>query len=118
MTPHTCATCARPTAHAPCDADGLPAWRCAVCGTASLDVPRALAEIKARLVEVKALPRPDRAEIAALSATRIRLEGELSARSARHLSQRAEKTLKRAAAALRDVDPDLSREVTALTETP
>jgi hypothetical protein len=53
-----------------------------------------------------------------LSATRIRLEGELSARSARHLSQRAEKTLKRAAAALRDVDPDLSREVTALTEAP
>ena len=61
------------------------------------DLHRALADIKARLLEAKAAPRPDPAQIRALSAERIRLEGELSAASSRHLTRHAERTIRRAA---------------------
>ena len=82
------------------------------------DLHRALADIKARLLEAKAAPRPDTAQIRALSAERIRVEGELSAASARHLTRHAERTIRRAAAALRDTHPDLADEVRNLLETP
>ena len=82
------------------------------------DFHRALAQVKAQIVLEKAAPQPDAMAIAELTAARIRLEGELSAQSRRHLSRNAERTLRRAAAALREINPDLSQEVRALLETP
>ena len=82
------------------------------------DIHRALAEVKAQLVLAKAETPPDARAIADLTAARIRLEGELSAQSRRHLSRNAERTLRRAAAALREINPDLSQEIRALLETP